>query len=128
VAMDGLQEQVKMQRDPDLSQHLWWGLKAGRSFPDGNGDAAPSHTPELAAELHRMRHDLSKRRNGPPKQLNLNRATIDDLWSVGLTRTQAMRLVAQRARQGDFVSLDELDDLPGFPRGRIASLKQRVTL
>jgi hypothetical protein len=129
TATDAAQQRFLKDSELELSQSLWWRSMEGKPFPEeANRAPAAGNGRRCEAELHRIRRRLQSRSNGPAKRLDLNEASIDNLWSVGFTRTQAMRVVAQRARQGGFVSVDELDELPGFPPKLIASLKQRLTL
>jgi competence protein ComEA len=64
----------------------------------------------------------------PSEPVPVNSATLGDLRAIGLSHTQAARLLAHRERAGGFGSLDELDELPGFPDGFLAELKTRVRL
>ena len=61
-------------------------------------------------------------------EVDLNAASYDDLRGLDLTITQAKRVIAYRERSGGFSSLDQLDDLPGFPDEVRAELKRRVRL
>ena len=42
--------------------------------------------------------------------------------------TQATRVLAYRERLGGYSSLDDLDEIPGFPKDFLARIKQRVTV
>ena len=64
----------------------------------------------------------------PDGAVDLNAASYDDLRRLDLTITQAKRVIAYRERSGGFSSLDQLDDLPGFPDEVRAELKRRVRL
>ena len=57
----------------------------------------------------------------------LNQATYERLRSLGLSVTQARRVLAHRERSGGFRSVDELDEIPGFPRVLLEELKQALT-
>jgi hypothetical protein len=57
-------------------------------------------------------------------RLDLNALGFDELRELRLSITQTKRLLAQREQRGGFRSLDELDDVPGFPRYLIADLKR----
>lgn len=57
----------------------------------------------------------------------LNEATYERLRSLGLSVTQARRVLAHRERSGGFRSVDELDGIPGFPRVVLEELKQGLT-
>src|SRR5919204_3092503 len=70
----------------------------------------------------------TQERRGPADgngRVNLNRATYDKLRAMGLSITQAKRLIAFRERRGGLGSLDELDEVPGFPGAQLADLKRR---
>jgi DNA uptake protein ComE-like DNA-binding protein len=57
----------------------------------------------------------------------LNEATYERLRSLGLSVTQARRVLAHRERSGGFRSVDDLDGIPGFPRLLLEELKQALT-
>jgi DNA uptake protein ComE-like DNA-binding protein len=40
--------------------------------------------------------------------------------------TQAKRVIRYREKVGGFSSVDDLDELPGFPKGFLAGVKERV--
>ena len=61
-------------------------------------------------------------------QVSLNTATYEELRGLGLSVTQTGRLLAHRERGGGFGSVDELDQIPGFPRSFLTELKSRVTV
>ncbi len=58
--------------------------------------------------------------------MSLNDATYDDLRGLGLSVTQAGRLLAHREQSGGFESLDELDEIPGFAQADLDDLKRRL--
>jgi competence protein ComEA len=64
----------------------------------------------------------------PAGPVNLSTATFDDLRDLGLSVTQAKRVLDFRERLGGFDSVDDLDYVPGFPKSLLAELKNRVTL
>jgi polysaccharide biosynthesis transport protein len=64
----------------------------------------------------------------PDGAVDLNAASYDELRGLDLTITQAKRVIAYRERSGGFSSLDQLDDVPGFPDEVRAELKRRVRL
>jgi Helix-hairpin-helix motif len=57
----------------------------------------------------------------------LNEATYERLRSLGLSVTQVRRVLAHRERSGGFRSVDDLDEIPGFPRALLEELKQALT-
>ena len=60
--------------------------------------------------------------------INLNSVTFEQLRSQNLSVTQATRLLAHRERLGGFSSVDDLDQVPGFPADVLADLKSRATV
>ena len=42
--------------------------------------------------------------------------------------TQARRLIEHRKRLGRFTSVDQIDDVPGFPADQRAGVKRRATV
>jgi competence protein ComEA len=67
---------------------------------------------------------------GPPTggQINLNTVTFEQLREQNLSVTQATRLLAHRERLGGFQSLDDLDQVAGFPQDLLDDLKTRSTV
>jgi hypothetical protein len=59
---------------------------------------------------------------------DLNRIGFEQLRELGLTVTQAARLLARRDARGEFASLTQLDDLIGFSRELLERLKRSVTV
>jgi DNA uptake protein ComE-like DNA-binding protein len=60
--------------------------------------------------------------------IELNAVTFEQLRTQGLSVTQATRLLAHRERVGRFQSVDELDEIAGFPREFAEELKRRSTV
>jgi DNA uptake protein ComE-like DNA-binding protein len=60
--------------------------------------------------------------------INLNTVTFEQLRQQNLSVTQATRLLAHRERLGRFGSVDELDQVPGFPQDVLDELKRRSTV
>ena len=60
--------------------------------------------------------------------IKLSEATFDDLRSLGMSVTQAKRVLDYRQRLDGFDSLDDLDFVPGFPKSFLTQVKARVTL
>ena len=65
------------------------------------------------------------KRGGP---LNLNQASLAELRSLNLTTTQSHRLLAYRKRIGGYESVEQLDDVPGFPKVVKERLKHQLTV
>jgi competence protein ComEA len=60
--------------------------------------------------------------------INLNTVTFEQLRQENFSVTQATRLLAHRERLGRFGSVDELDQVPGFPQEVLDDLKSRSTV
>jgi DNA uptake protein ComE-like DNA-binding protein len=54
--------------------------------------------------------------------------TFEQLRGQNLSVTQATRLLAHRERLGGFTSIDDLDQVAGFPDDVLADLKSRATI
>lgn len=63
-----------------------------------------------------------------PRGADLNALRFEELRAVGLSITQASRLLATRERLGGFTSLDQLDQVPGFPKDLRERLKAELTV
>jgi Helix-hairpin-helix motif len=64
----------------------------------------------------------------PDGPVDLNAVTYDELRALDLSTTQAKRLLAYRERAGGFSSIDDIDEVPGFPDAVREGLKQRLTV
>jgi DNA uptake protein ComE-like DNA-binding protein len=60
--------------------------------------------------------------------IDLNSVTFEQLRGQNLSVTQATRLLAHRERLGGFQSVDDLDQVAGFPTDLLADLKSRSTV
>jgi DNA uptake protein ComE-like DNA-binding protein len=60
--------------------------------------------------------------------LNLNSVTFEQLREQNLSVTQATRLLAHRERLGGFQSVNDLDQVAGFPQDLLEDLKHRSTV
>jgi DNA uptake protein ComE-like DNA-binding protein len=64
--------------------------------------------------------------NGEP--LDLNRASFEELRALGISKTQATRVISAREAAGAYASLDELDGLPGFSPEQLEAFKSSVRI
>ena len=62
----------------------------------------------------------------PTGPVDLNDVTLEELRGFDLTTTQARRLIAYRERRGGFSSVDDIDEVPGFPDDVREGLKRRL--
>jgi DNA uptake protein ComE-like DNA-binding protein len=53
---------------------------------------------------------------------------LAELQSLKLSITQSRRVLAYRKRIGRYESIDQLDDIPGFPEEVRERLKRRVSV
>jgi DNA uptake protein ComE-like DNA-binding protein len=58
--------------------------------------------------------------------ITLSSAEFDDLRGLGMSVTQAKRVLRYREQRGGFTDLDELERVPGFPREFLAEIRDRV--
>jgi DNA uptake protein ComE-like DNA-binding protein len=64
----------------------------------------------------------------PGGAIDLNSVTFEQLRAQNLSVTQATRLLAHRERLGRFQSVDDLDQVAGFPTELLEDLKRRSTV
>lgn len=60
--------------------------------------------------------------------IDLNTVTFEQLRGQDLSVTQATRLLAHRERLGGFQSVDDLDQVAGFPTDLLEDLKRRASV
>ena len=58
--------------------------------------------------------------------LSLSSASFDELRETGMSVTQAKRVIRHRDEHGGFSTVDELEQVPGFPKAFLADVKSRV--
>jgi competence ComEA-like helix-hairpin-helix protein len=61
-------------------------------------------------------------------QVNLNKATFEQLRDIGFSVTQATRVITYRERMKGFDSLDDLSEVPGMPRQFLREVEPRLSL
>jgi hypothetical protein len=66
------------------------------------------------------------RRGARDGRLDLNKASFAELRSQNLSITQSHRLLAYRERVGRYESIEQLDDVPGFPKDVRERLKRQL--
>jgi competence protein ComEA len=94
--------------------------------PEGTGSMpTPEHSlPSPSASPS----GLGPAPTGDGGTVNLNTVTFEQLRGENLTVTQATRLLAHRERLGGFQSVDDLDQVAGFPGDLLEDLKRRSTI
>ena len=99
---------------------------AAQVEPEPSGEPDPAlEAPDFETDDLEQPQELRAPPMGP---LDLSSAGFDDLRALGLSVTQAKRILDFRERLGGFESVDDLDRVPGFPRSLLADLKARVTV
>jgi DNA uptake protein ComE-like DNA-binding protein len=92
---------------------------------------------EEAAEKNAVRADAARRRRDEgggartrrgDSPLDVNTATFEQLRGLGLSVTQATRVIAQRERKGGFDSVADLATVPGLPTTLLSEIKDQVTV
>ena len=58
--------------------------------------------------------------------VSLSSAGVDELQSLGMSVTQAKRVIRYREERDGFRSIEELDDVPGFSRTFLDQIKGRL--
>ncbi|MGZ5355377.1 MAG: ComEA family DNA-binding protein [Solirubrobacterales bacterium] len=103
--------------------------KASEGVPGQGASPEPDAVaqPEAAAEPHRSREAPADDAATHLELVNLNSATFEQLRGMGMSVTQATRVIAYRERQNGFDAVDDLDAVPGFPAEALARLKERLS-
>ena len=90
--------------------------------------------PRPAAPRRFEPRPAAPRRDGPApaavadRRLDLNQVSFEQLRSLDLSTTQCHRVLAYRKRLRGFDSIDQLDEVPGFPKGMREALRHRLTV
>ncbi len=100
-----------------LGERNWWSPELFRKRPKA---------PEVESVPPRPEPMSVARVPAPDGAVSLSASEFEDLRQLGLSMTQAKRVISYRDANGGFRTVDELDDLPGFPRQLLGELKQRV--
>ncbi len=98
------------------------GLHVGEARRRGQQQARPE--PREAGSDDSLHVGEARPPAGGP--LDLNAASFEQLRGLGVSVTQASRVIAARDSAGGYGSLDELDRLSGFSPEQLAALKRAV--
>ena len=90
-------------------------------------DEPPPAIDEPAVD-HNGREPASEPVLSAERPTELNSATFEQLRELGLSVTQAIRVVTYRERQHGFTSLDDLDGIPGMRRSLLRKVKPNLRL
>jgi len=87
-------------------------------------------TLELKAAAPAEPEEVSHPEQLPPAEeagpIDLNEASHSDLCAIGMSETQASRVIRHRDFWGEFQSVSELDHVPGFSPAARAQLDERL--
>jgi DNA uptake protein ComE-like DNA-binding protein len=97
--------------------------------PEPEPEAEPEPEPSDPERTpHRTREPAAEEEQQPAPEgmLSLSSASFEDLREIGMSVTQAKRVIRRREEQGAFTNLEELDQVPGFPKSFLADVKDRL--
>jgi DNA uptake protein ComE-like DNA-binding protein len=103
-----------------------------RSDPEPEGETKSGretkHEPETKPEPEPQRRSpaTAEPDEAAENRVSLSRAEFDELRELGMSVTQAKRVIRYRDERNGFRTLDELDQVPGFPRSFLSGVKERV--
>lgn len=119
--------------EPELEPPSWVAVDPkpaarSESEPEAEANSAAAPEPEPVAEPE------PQRRSPPavePDQagegmVSLSLAELKELRELGMSVTQAKRVIRYREERNGFRTLDELDQVPGFPRTFLSGVKERL--
>ena len=103
------------------------------SIPQGSDGAQEPEPPSAAATGAALAPEpapetealASHAAEVPEGKVSVLRASFDDLRELGMSVTQAKRVIRHRDDHG-ITSIDELDQIPGFPKAFLAGIKERL--
>ena len=125
---DALEQAGGPTRKADLSQ-----INRAAKLEDGRQILVPAR-PSRAAAAAVPPAGASAPAEGsapaaPDQPLNLNTATLEQLDTLdGVGPSTAQKILDYRTEHGGFMSVDELDQIPGIGEKRLAALRERVRI
>jgi competence protein ComEA len=112
--VDAIKAAGSLKANADLTS-----VNQARILRDGEQIFIDSNTPGSS-------HHASQAKNGP---INVNRATAKELEALpGIGPVLANRIVEYRKSHGTFMTLDELQKVPGIGGSKFTQLKSKITL
>ena len=85
---------------------------------------AKSPSESKGADSQPAEEKASPRRRGGP--LDVNKASFEQFRELGMSVTQATRVIAYRERQNGFQSVDDLDAVPGLSK-KLTKIRDQLT-
>ncbi len=86
----------------------------------------PGPKPKAKTKTKAKAKDRPRTRVEDGRVIDANAVTFEDLRGMGLSITQATRVIAYRERAEGFESVDDMDTIPGFDRDLLEQLKKRL--
>lgn len=84
--------------------------------------------PASDAEYNLIVDYLVKNYGSAPAKVNVNTASAKELADgLGLTAAESEALVAYRAKNGNFATIDDIRKVPGVDSAKIEAVKDRIT-
>jgi DNA uptake protein ComE-like DNA-binding protein len=90
------------------------------------GKASPAPEQSREREPKRRSPKAPEPDEAAENRVSLSRAKFDELRELGMSVMQAKRVIRYRDERNGFRTLDELDQVPGFPRSFLSTVKERV--
>jgi competence protein ComEA len=136
-----------LERALRLAQQKWARADQRLRAAGGAGSSRGLQRQQAAAErareeYERLRRQLEEARtpvrpvpppapvagedHDPAGKVSLSEASLEALRAAGMSITQARRVLMFREAHGGFESIDQLDELPGFPASQLAAIKSRL--
>ena len=126
-AQDEPPEQPAKERAAKKPRRKRIGRRSKATEPETEtaGDSADEATAESVPEPE---PPPAERNEAPPPEgvTSLSQASFEELRELGMSVTQAKRIIRHRDAHGGFRSVDELDDVPGFPKSFLSEMKGRL--
>ena len=122
---------ARKRRRGGLLRSLGFGLPDEARREREGGAPEPAPEPEPVAEepepVAVSPHAEPIEPDDPDDDLvSLNHGTFEDYRALGMSVTQAKRVITYRGRLDGYTHVDQLEQVPGFPQEFLATLKQRV--
>jgi DNA uptake protein ComE-like DNA-binding protein len=130
--------------EPELEPPSWVAVepkRVARSGPEAETEAeaepepVAKSQPEPEPETQAEPEPEPPRRSAPAVEpdpapaegmVSLSLAEFKELRELGMSVTQAKRVIRYREERNGFRTLDELDQVPGFPRTFLSGVKERL--
>ena len=124
-------------------EQAWQALERARAEAEPRPDATAERAPIAEREARqgnildgrvRGRPDTAVKAADPPaaaapepSTVSLSSADFEQLRDLGMSRTQANRVIRYRDKHGDFSEVEELREVGGFPPALLERIEPRIT-